>query len=454
MQMHVLMFSALAIAPSALFFALVLTAAGAFAIAQVARLWAAPPLSQLWAALVRKRKAQSSPIEPLPRRPELIQLSRGLEATNGQLRSRLNELSLLYEVARSFTSTLELPEVLARISSLIAEKLQIPQFSIMLVDGEGELVVKSAYPAGQGTEGRRFRIGEGACGRAAQTQRAVYLPDLATDEEIFVSRGGGALEQGSLLAVPMIHRETLLGVLNFQRPQRASFSPEEIEVLTTIADQGAMAIKNALLHEQTVALSITDPLTGVSNRRHLSSRLEMEIDRANRFGTQISVLMVDIDLFKRLNDAAGHRVGDLVLQQLAGLLRSVIRRVDTLARYGGEEFVVVLPQVHKAEGLQVAEKLRRTVEDANFGLPLDGELAQVTISVGVANLPLDGATAERLLDCADAALYASKRAGRNQVTAYAAGLELHPGRDRGPHPGKRWRPEPIRPSSGAELSAE
>ncbi len=362
--MHVLMFSALAIAPSALFFALVLTVAGAFAIAQVARLWAAPPLSQLWAALVRKRKAQSSPIEPLPRRPELIQLSRGLEATNGQLRSRLNELSLLYEVARSFTSTLELPEVLARISSLIAEKLQIPQFSIMLVDGEGELVVKSAYPAGQGTEGRRFRIGEGACGRAAQTQRAVYLPDLATDEEIFVSRGGGALEQGSLLAVPMIHRETLLGVLNFQRPQRASFSPEEIEVLTTIADQGAMAIKNALLHEQTVALSITDPLTGVSNRRHLSSRLEMEIDRANRFGTQISVLMVDIDLFKRLNDAAGHRVGDLVLQQLAGLLRSVIRRVDTLARYGGEEFVVVLPQVHKAEGLQVAEKLRRTVEDA------------------------------------------------------------------------------------------
>jgi diguanylate cyclase (GGDEF)-like protein len=435
--MHVLMFSALAIAPSALFFALALIVAGCFAIAQVARLWAAPPLSQLWAALGRKRKAQSSLIEPLPRRPELAQLSRGLEATNGQLRSRLNELSLLYEVARSFTSTLELPEVLDRISSLIAEKLQIPQFSIMLVDGEGELMVKSAYPAGRGTEGRRFQIGEGACGQAAQTQRAVYLPDPS-----------------SLLAVPMVHRETLLGVLNFQRPQRASFSPEEIEVLTTIADQGAMAIKNALLHEQTVALSITDPLTGIYNRRHLATRLEMEIDRAHRFSTDISVLMIDIDLFKRLNDAAGHRVGDIVLQQLAGLLRSVIRRVDTLARYGGEEFVVVLPQVHKAEGLQVAEKLRRTVEEADFGLPLDGELAQVTISVGVANLPLDGATSERLLDCADAALYASKRAGRNQVTAYAAGLELDAGRDRGPHAGKRWRGEPTRPSSSAELAAE
>src|SRR5260370_38062379 len=100
-------------------------------------------------------------------------------------------------------------------------------------------------------------MGEGGCGGGGEARGAVFLPDLATDEEIFVSRGGGALEQGSLLAVPMIHRETLLGVLNFQRPQRASFSPEEIEVLTTIADQGAMAIKNALLHEPVSALSTT-----------------------------------------------------------------------------------------------------------------------------------------------------------------------------------------------------
>jgi diguanylate cyclase (GGDEF)-like protein len=437
--MHVQTFSALLASPGALLVALALSLAGAFAVALGARLRAVTGLSHLWTVFGGAGKTQP-PIEPLPRRTELMQLSRGLEATNGRLRSRLNELSLLYEVARSFTSTLELPEVLARISTLIAEKLQIPHFSIMLANGEGELVVKSAYPAGRGTEGRKFQIGEGACGRAARTRRVVSLPDLAADREIFVSRSDGKIERGSLLAVPMVHRETLLGVLNFQRPQLASFSPEEIEVLTTIADQGAMAIKNALLHEQMVALSITDPLTGISNRRHLSSRLEMEIDRANRFGSPISVLMIDIDLFKRLNDAAGHRVGDIVLKQLARLLRSVTRRVDTLARYGGEEFVVVLPQVPKAEALQVAEKLRRTVEDYNFGLAEDEELARVTISLGVANLPVDGESAERLLDCADAALYASKRAGRNQVTGYAAGMELLAGRERSPHPGRRRRP--------------
>src|SRR5258707_12878619 len=104
----------------------------------------------------------------------------------------------------------------------------------------------------------------------------------------------------------------------------------------------------------------------------------MEIDRANRFGTQISVLMVDIDLFKRLNDAAGHRAGDIVLQQLAGLLRSVIRRGDTLARYGGGEFGQVLPQAHKAEGLQGGEKLRRSVEETDLGLARQRQRRWVT----------------------------------------------------------------------------
>src|SRR5215471_14695845 len=244
-----------------------------------------------------RRGDKGSRIEPLPPRAELVQQSRGLEAANGQLRNRLNELSLLYEVAKSFTSTLELPEVLTRITTLIGEKLQIPQFSIMLLDDQGKLAVKNAYPAADGSEHRSFQVGEGACGQAAHTQRAVYLPDLAADRATFARRNRG--ESGSLLSIPMVLQGNILGVLNFRRPQRAGFSPEEIEVLTTIADQGALAIKNALLHEQMVALSITDPLTGISNRRHLASRLEMEIDRANRFGTQVSVVMADIDWFKK-----------------------------------------------------------------------------------------------------------------------------------------------------------
>src|SRR5260370_3710862 len=205
----------------------------------------------------------------------LVQMASKLEPTHAQLENRLNELSLLYDVARSLTSTLELPELLSRIGTLVAQRLKIPQFSIMLINGDGKLEVKSAFPPGQGMEGRTFRSGEGACGRAAKTQEAVYLPDLESDAEIFLPRSGARRERGALLSVPMIHQEALLGVLNFQRPQPASFAAEEIEGLTTIAGQAAIAVKNALLHEQTVALSITDPLTGIPNRRYLTRQIEM-----------------------------------------------------------------------------------------------------------------------------------------------------------------------------------
>lgn len=357
-----------------------------------------------------------------------LKLQQAFEHANALLEKRLNELSLLYEVARSFTSTLELPELLARISAHVAERLSIPQFSIMLLNSDGTLEVKTAYPPGQGTEQVRFRSNEGACGTAVQTHGAVYIADVASDSSIYVARPGSHRETGSLLCVPMIHHEEVLGVLNFQRPHPDSFTSEEIEVLTAIADQASLAVKNARLHEETVALAITDPLTGIPNRRHLFSRLDMEIARANRFGNQLSVLMVDIDHFKSFNDAAGHRAGDGVLRQVAALMKGMIRKVDTIGRYGGEEFLLILPQVTKVEAIEVAEKLRRAIA-ANPFEPARSA-SKITVSVGIANLPVDATVQEKLVDCADAALYASKRAGRNQATPYAPGMELHPGRER------------------------
>lgn len=360
---------------------------------------------------------------------EQLSLQAKLAATNAQLGSRLEELETLYEVARNFTSTLDLQEILARISTLVAERLHVPQFSIMLTTADGRLEVKAAYPSGQGTEGVSFEWGEGACGMAALDLKSVYLPDLKADAAIFARREGH-LEHGSLLAVPMIHKDQLLGVMNFQRPERAAFSAEEIDLLTAVADQAALAVKNATLHEEMRSLSLTDALTGAPNRRRLFANMEMEIARAHRFGTQVSVLMIDVDHFKLLNDTAGHRAGDVVLRQLYELMSRMVRKVDTLARYGGEEFMLVLPQVPKAEACEVGEKLRRAVEAAVFPHGKTQPGGRLTISVGVSNLPVDAATLERLADCADAALYASKRGGRNLVTPYAPGMEQHPGRER------------------------
>ncbi len=370
---------------------------------------------------------------------EQLGLKAELEASKAKLERRITELSLLYDVARSFTATLELPELFARITGLVAERLRIPQFSIMVVNAENKLETKSAYPPRKGSEGVTFEIGEGACGKAGQSLMPVYIPDLASDTETFVRREEGTRETGSLLCVPMVLKDQLLGVLNLQRPEVDAFQIEEIELLSAVADQAAMAVKNARLHEETVELSLTDPLTGVPNRRSLFARLEMEVARANRFGHQVSVVMIDIDHFKHLNDIAGHRAGDEILKRVASVMRGMVRRVDILARYGGEEFMLVLPQVGKAEAAEVAEKLRRAVAEA----PLPHREAQpegkVTISLGIANLPADATVLENLVDSADAALYASKRAGRNRVTGYQLGMELHPGRERGPNAQKRTR---------------
>jgi diguanylate cyclase (GGDEF)-like protein len=378
-----------------------------------------------------------------------LKLKGELESANSKLEGRLNELSLLYDVSRAFTSTLELSEVLERITELVPTRFEVPKLSIMLVNPEGLLEVKSAQP--RSAVGLTFQIGEGICGKAAETRKSVYVADLETDAMFRVRGGQGAKGRGCLLALPMVQGGELLGVLNLERPTKADFGPEEIELFGGIADQAALAVKNARLHAQTVELSITDPLTQVPNRRHLFAQLEAEIARANRFGTQLSFLMVDIDYFKKLNDSAGHRAGDQVLREVCTLMKVRVRKVDTLARYGGEEFAIILPQVTRAEALEVAEKLRRAVEEA----PLEHAKVQpggkVTISVGVASLPVDATEQDKLVDCADAALYASKRLGRNMVNAYQTGMELHPGRERGPHAQRKITGEipVVKPASGS-----
>ena len=354
-----------------------------------------------------------------------------------ELEHRVGELQILYDLARTIASTLDLNEVLERITRVVPAKLQVPKFSIMLLNAEGLLEVLKAWPANVGSEGLTFSVGEGICGHAAATRKGVYVPDLEKDQLFRVRGGAGAKGRGSLLSVPMVHGGELLGVLNFERPDKADFSADEIEFFTAVADQAALAVQNARLHEQTVALSVTDPLTGIPNRRHLFQQLDAEITRSGRFGAPLSLLMIDIDHFKHLNDTAGHSAGDDVLRAVSAVLKNRVRKVDTVARYGGEEFVVLLPQVARAEALEVAEKLRRGVEEAPLEHAKSQPGGKVTISVGVASLPADAGDRTKLVDAADAALYASKRGGRNRVTAYAPGMELDPTRQRGPHAQRR-----------------
>lgn len=347
-----------------------------------------------------------------------------------RLAMRVDELEVLFEIARTIASTLDLNEVLSRIASLLPTRLKVDRSSVMLLNQDGKLEVLKAFPPNEGSEGLQFEVGEGIAGHAAMSRKSVYVADLEVEQRFKLLNT--APKRGCLLSIPMLQGTELLGVLNFERRQKADFDREEIEYFTAVADQVTIAVQNARLHEQTVALSITDPLTGIPNRRHLFQQLEAEVNRAKRYGTPISLVMIDIDHFKHLNDAAGHRAGDVALKQVTTALRQIVRKVDTLARYGGEEFVVLLPQVDREEALEVAEKLRRVVEETTFEHGAVQPGGRVTISVGVATLPTDATEQARLVDAADSALYASKRGGRNRVTGFAPGMEQHPGRERGP----------------------
>jgi diguanylate cyclase (GGDEF)-like protein len=193
------------------------------------------------------------------------------------------------------------------------------------------------------------------------------------------------------------------------------FDREDAETLSSFAGQASVAIENVLLHQETRQLSITDGLTGVWNRRYLEMTLRKEIERAQRFGRPLSVLMLDIDRFKRVNDKHGHQRGDEVLIEVTRRILGEIRsNIDVVGRYGGEEFVILLPETPSGGARVVAEKIRNSMRGTPF-ISSSGEPVSVTVSMGISTYPEDGASSEELLGRADSAMYRAKAEGRDRV---------------------------------------
>ena len=353
-----------------------------------------------------------------------------IEETNRRLEIRLRELTLLFDITRSINSTLELGELIKLITEMVGVALGFQEFAVLMLDEPaGELVVAATYgfPEQTDVDGLRLKVGIGAPGRAAKLGEIVLVEDVSKEPD-YLPYPSRPLA-GSFLAVPLKYKDTVVGVLSFNRPTVSGFAGDEIKLLAAVANQAAMAIMNARLYQETVELSLTDALTGTANRRHLFQRLEMEVTRAQRFGNDLSLIMIDIDHFKAYNDRNGHPAGDEVLKGVAAALLRTVRKIDTVARYGGEEFAVILPQIRREEAIAVGEKLRRAVSQINFPNADRQPGGRITISVGVAHFPTDAQDLTQLLLRADAALYAAKNGGRNRLVAYSAGLQPKPGGD-------------------------
>ncbi len=205
----------------------------------------------------------------------------------------------------------------------------------------------------------------------------------------------------------------VLGVLAlYDRLGQDEFDEQDLVTLRTFAGQAAVAVENVLLHEDAKRLSLTDPLTGLSNYRYLRESLRREVQRAGRFGRPLSVLTIDVDRFKEINDSYGHGAGDTVLIEVARRMRRVIRDVDAAFRHGGEEFVILLPETEAKGAATAAQHLRAAVAESPVRLDADVSLP-LTVSVGIAVYPEHGDTDEAVLEAAEDALYAAKAAGRD-----------------------------------------
>jgi diguanylate cyclase (GGDEF)-like protein len=222
------------------------------------------------------------------------------------------------------------------------------------------------------------------------------------------------------MAVPLMARPALgrgveqVGVVSIAR-QGSDFDEGEYDLFAYLAGQAAVSIENVDLHETVRRQALTDELTGLYNLRHFHDTLDTELERQRRFGTNVGLVMLDIDDFKQINDTYGHQQGDLVLIEVARALRNLSRDIDEPARYGGEEMSVILPQTDVAGAELLAERMRTAVEDLEIDR-LDGEgTLRVTASFGVASLPFNARDKAALIAEADAALYRAKRAGKNRV---------------------------------------
>lgn len=229
---------------------------------------------------------------------------------------------------------------------------------------------------------------------------------------------------GGHLLTPIVHRNKLLGiVLIGEKHNKKLYSQSEVEILSLLTNFLAVALTNVRLYKEMERVSVTDPLTGLFNRRYFENFLQNEVSRARRFNHPLSLVMLDVDHFKNYNDCLGHPAGDRLLQQLANVLTKTARSTDILARYGGEEFCVILPEIGQDGALSFSERLRNLV----FSYPFEKREIQpnkhITISLGTATYPSDAQMMKELVVKADMALYQAKKMGRNQVIVYSESMK-------------------------------
>jgi diguanylate cyclase (GGDEF)-like protein len=374
--------------------------------------------------------------------------------------STRKKLETVYQAIATLLESIDLGEICERIiQSVFLNFRNVDEAVVLIRDEETNELREMAFRVRRQSERSGLNYSRTVVNRVMNEGKAVMVSDAQGDKRYLTSDSVQLRQIRSILCVPLISKRRSVGVFYIHSTSRPEpFQKEDLFFVTSLAGPAALALDNSMLYSKArraeeslkeahhdlerqvrartaelvelnkrlQELSITDGLTGTYNHRHFIHLLEIEHDRAIRYRRNLSLLMVDIDEFKQVNDGFGHRCGDLVLQHFVSIMKDSVRRTDIIARYGGDEFGILLPETKKSMAIRVSEKIRKQVEMRPFRW--EDKTFRITVSIGVAAALQHGAGDwNGLLNAADQALYRAKGGGRNRVIAFDMVSPVHDG---------------------------
>ncbi len=337
------------------------------------------------------------------------------------LRNEYDRIKLLYEISKTIDrlDEVNMKESLLKVMHLVRKSIAFDYFSLYIKEEKGTLKridLESSYEIDL-LQDFRFHLGIGLSAWVADAREPVIVNDLKAKRRFKISKSEISEKINSIISMPLLFRGETIGVLNLARTFPHKFYKRDLKMLEIVGSQIASILENIRLLEKLENMAYTDGLTGLFNYRYFIKEFEKELKRAERYHYNVSIVMIDIDDFKKVNDVFGHEVGNMVLKKLSDILSEELRSVDILARYGGEEFIILLPNTEKEGAKILSERLREKVKK-RFS-EIDAEVfPSITITLGISSFPEDGNDVYGLIKKADMALYAGKRQGKNRTIVY------------------------------------
>lgn len=320
-----------------------------------------------------------------------------------KMKIKMQYLQIIYDVVSKINSNLDINSLADHIVRTIGDKFEVGNFAILLREND-VLEVKAVRGFSSNLKNLKFSLNEGVSGLAFSTGRTVYIPDTRRDGRYLHWKGEYA-EDGSFLSIPIKYRGEVLGLFNFNRPKIGAFSEEEIELLERIADQTAIAIKNAYLFEEVKNLYSLDPLTSLVNRTTMIKKVEELIKKGSNV---FSFVLFDVDGLRQINMNFGYDFGDRLIVGISRILSSEIRNVDIASRFGGDEFAVVFFGASSSKALDEMNKISQKIS-------MMCDFVKVSISGGISEFPKDGSTLKEIFEAADRKLFIAKKMGGGTV---------------------------------------